>query len=243
MFLFLYYQPQILKPKFSYTMSSRFPLNEAPDHDIHEIMDGLLTEIHNGPPPFPVVEDNGEAMLGPYAAFRYTSSFSLYNVIPNYIWRLAPQRMETANHHDEPTCSYTSEMAKAFFIMAKTCYNPSHVKPRNRELAVLALCSVYDAPYVSYCHRNLGKKVGLDPEQIDDALRGREPRGLTDEEAAVYCLARALSTAVGPLEDALFNSIVARMEKSQAVGVANVIGGYRWIVTLVQLNGADHRWE
>ncbi|KAI0022368.1 AhpD-like protein [Xylariomycetidae sp. FL0641] len=187
-------------------MTPRFPLNEAPAANANETMTSMLADIHGGPPPFPIIEENGESMLGPYAAF-----------------------------------SYTPKMAEAFFIMSKTCYSTEHVKPRNRELAVLALCSVYDAPYMTYCHKNLGKKVGLESDQIDEALRGQEPQGLSEEESAAYCLGRALSAGLGPLDDATFSSIVARMEKSQAVGVANVIGGYRWIVTLVQLNGTDRR--
>ncbi|KAI0383931.1 hypothetical protein F5Y04DRAFT_250031 [Hypomontagnella monticulosa] len=148
----------------------------------------------------------------------------------------------TADRHVNLIYSYTPETAKAILSMWKTCVKPSHIKPRNRELAILALCSVYDAPYVAYCHRIAGKMVGLTGEQIEDALDGKEPQGLDDEEVAAYRLGRALSETRGPLHDDVFSSITSKMEKSQAVGVANIIGGYLWIVTLIQLNGEDRRW-
>ncbi|KAI2640423.1 AhpD-like protein [Hypomontagnella submonticulosa] len=188
-------------------MAYRFPLQDAPDTDAKVTMAELLSEVYDGPSPFPVLEEDGKSMIGPYAAL-----------------------------------SYTPEMARAILTMWKTCVKPSHIKPRNRELATLALCSVYDAPYVAYCHRIAGEMVGLTSGQIDDALNGKEPQGLKDEELAAYRLGRALSETRGPLEDALFNSIASKMEKSQAVGVANIVGGYLWIVTLIQLNGEDRRW-
>ncbi|KAH7304049.1 AhpD-like protein [Stachybotrys elegans] len=188
-------------------MASRFPLMQAPDPEIHKMIASILTEIHNGPPAFPILQEDGDTMLGPYAAF-----------------------------------SYTPEMAKAFFTMSKTCYSPEHIKPRNRGLAIMALCSVFHLPYIVYCHRIVGQKLGFSDQQIDDAMAGKEPQGLTSEESAAYRLGRVLSTDTGPISDAVFDDISSNMDKSQVVAVTNIVGGYLWIAKLVQVNGHDSRW-
>ncbi|KAI2641395.1 hypothetical protein GGS26DRAFT_585785 [Hypomontagnella submonticulosa] len=138
--------------------------------------------------------------------------------------------------------SYTLDVARDFFAVARTAFHPNNVKPRNRELAVMALISVVDIPYMTYCHQRIGGRLGLTAQQCQDALAGKVPEGLSEEEEAAYSLGRALTALVGPLDDMTYQKFASKMEKSELVGIANIIGGYKWIALLGQVNGMDRRW-
>ncbi|KAI1383546.1 uncharacterized protein F4822DRAFT_420938 [Hypoxylon trugodes] len=133
-------------------------------------------------------------------------------------------------------------MTPHFFTMAKTVYNPNVVKPRNRELAILGLCSVVDAPYLVYCHRGVAAHVGLTLEQFEDGLRGTEPTGLDDEELTAYRLGRILAALTGPLDEQKWRETTKSMDKTEIVGITHLIGGYRWVALLEQVNGGEQTW-
>ncbi|QRD92132.1 hypothetical protein F9C07_13368 [Aspergillus flavus] len=63
-----------------------------------------------------------------------------------------------------------------------------------RELAVLAVMTEYDAPYVLYAHSEIALAAGLSREQIQQAVDGMVPDGLDEQEAMVYSLVLKLAT-------------------------------------------------
>ncbi|KAF2865017.1 hypothetical protein BDV95DRAFT_612980 [Massariosphaeria phaeospora] len=82
-----------------------------------------------------------------------------------------------------PLSCTTGHWTQQFFELAKLCYSPMGAKPRSRELAILGLCSIVNAPYMVYCHRAIGTKLGLTAEQYDEGLAGQVPRDLNEEES------------------------------------------------------------
>lgn len=142
------------------------------------------------------------------------------------------------SHH-----SYTPTVAQQFFEVAKTMYGDTTVKARNRELAIMGLCSILDVPYVVYCHRPLAVKYGLSNEQYEEGLAGNVPSGLTEEERMAYSLGRILTDLKGPLDDATWQDAVSKMGKAEIVGIVHTVAGYRWVSLLDHVNGEDRRWE
>ncbi|KAI2780683.1 hypothetical protein F4815DRAFT_469857 [Daldinia loculata] len=140
-----------------------------------------------------------------------------------------------------PLC-YSPIFVDQFFKLAKTVYDSSLVKPRNRELAIIGLASVLDVPYIVYCHRGLAGKVGITDLQYEEGMAGNVPRGLSEEEAMSYRLGRILPTLTGPLDDATFNEATSKMERSQMVGVLHTVAGYRWVAMLEHVNGDMRTW-
>lgn len=94
-----------------------------------------------------------------------------------------------------------------------------------------------NVPYVVYCHKGVAAKVGLTDEQYQEGMAGKEPLGLTDEEAMAYRLGRILPTLTGPLDEETWQEVSSKMEKSEIVGVIHTIAGYRWVAMLEQVNG------
>ncbi|KAJ5526483.1 hypothetical protein N7494_013133 [Penicillium frequentans] len=140
--------------------------------------------------------------------------------------------------------TYSPAFVGQFFEVAKALYAPSTIKPRNRELAILGLSSVLDVPYVTYCHHKIGSKCGLSREQFEDALAGKVPADLSEEETMAYHLGQILTDLKAPLEDTTWKEAVAVMGKSELVGIAHTVSGYRWVALLDQINGGDsERWR
>ncbi|KAI8633364.1 hypothetical protein F5Y19DRAFT_417682 [Xylariaceae sp. FL1651] len=140
-----------------------------------------------------------------------------------------------------PLC-YSPVITRQFFALAKACYDPAAVKPRNRELAILAFASIVNVPYIVYCHRGCGHKVGLSDQQYDDGLAGNVPKDLTEEEVMVYQLGRTLTTLTSRLDDDTWQEATSKLGKAELVGVIHIVAAYKWVALLAQVNGDDERW-
>jgi 4-carboxymuconolactone decarboxylase len=139
-----------------------------------------------------------------------------------------------------PLC-YSPNMIKKWFDLADVIVQ--EVKPRHRVLAITAMCSVLDAPYVTYCQRLVAPTVGFSEEQFNTCLAGNVPQSLTEDEEAVYTLGRTLSSLSGPLDRTLWQDAITKLGHDTLVSIANLISGYRWVSMLDQINGDDERWR
>ncbi|EED11955.1 hypothetical protein TSTA_000330 [Talaromyces stipitatus ATCC 10500] len=187
-------------------MEPRFTIRDAPSVSTHQIIEESLMAMHNGPPPFQWIKNDGSSLMGCYAPLSYSPS-----------------------------------VVRGFFEVARAVYGS--VKPRNRELAILGLLSILDAPYVVYCHRSVASKVGITDEQYEHGLGGNVPNGLNEEEAMAYSLGRILTTLTGLLNESDWRKVISKLDKDQVVGIIHTIGGYRWVALLEQVNGEDRRWS
>lgn len=133
-------------------------------------------------------------------------------------------------------------MAEGLFELGKTLSDSGTVKPRNRELAILGLASIIKAPYIAFCHREIGSRLGLSEEQWNQGLAGNIPQGLNEEEQLVYRLGRTLPLTTEPLDEATWQEVLAKMSKIEFVGVVHVVSAYRW-VSLLDLVHADPKWH
>ena len=108
-----------------------------------------------------------------------------------------------------------------------------------RELSILAVASTFDAPYVAYCHRGLGKRVGLSDDQIEDAVHGRTPKQLPEPETVAYETAKTLATARTPLDGPQFQRAEVILGRQQLAGLMHTVAGYLYVCTLINVAGYD----
>lgn len=130
--------------------------------------------------------------------------------------------------------------------LSKVSFQPHHAKPRNRELAVTGFISVTKVPYMQHCHMIVGEKkanLNFTPEQLKDALAGRMPQDLSEEEQAAYSLGRLLATLRTPMDDHTWEEYAGKLQRSEIVGITNFVGVYQWLALLTHINGVDHRWD
>lgn len=124
--------------------------------------------------------------------------------------------------------------------LSKASYMPNHIKPRNRELTVLAFISVTQVPWMRQVHGVFGTKnptLNFTPEQIQDGLAGNMPQGLDEEEQAAYRLGRVLTSLNGPLDEESWQEFSSKLSKSEIVGIANFVGVFQWLALLIRLKG------
>ncbi|KOC08604.1 hypothetical protein AFLA70_686g000371 [Aspergillus flavus AF70] len=88
---------------------------------------------------------------------------------------------------------YTDDLVKPWFTLAFAITRQERFTLKERELAVLAVMTEYDAPYVLYAHSEIALAAGLSREQIQQAVDGMVPDGLDEQEAMVYSLALKLA--------------------------------------------------
>ncbi|KAK7224171.1 hypothetical protein V2G26_012174 [Clonostachys chloroleuca] len=139
--------------------------------------------------------------------------------------------------------SYTPEVCHEFFAIGKLSYGPGGPNSRNRELAILAMCSIIDAPFIVYSHRPIAKKVGLTEEQFEDAIRGKMPNGLSESERAAYRLGIVLTNQTGRMDDETWAEFSSKLDRLEIVGLIHFVGAYRWVSLLEQVNGDFRDWS
>jgi hypothetical protein len=108
---------------------------------------------------------------------------------------------------------------------------------RERQLCVLACCSVFHAQFMTYAHIKIGKQVKLTSEQILDARTGRVPKGLPEGETAAYVFSKALAEANGPVSDEIYEKAERILGKDRMVGLIHCVGLYTY--TSMVMNASD----
>lgn len=229
-------------------MAPRFPLEEAPDANIKDMIGDALHVMHGGPPPFQWVAEDGGSLVGCYAPLSYVSAWVRPSLPcpcscpPGHQKILGNEgdlhRSKDVNRFSLHGFSFTPTVARSFFDVAKVVYGA--VQPRYRELAILGLSSVMPVPVIVQHHREIAPTVQLTLEQYDEGLAGQVPRNLSDGEVTAYELGRKLTAQTGPLDDATWKDVTSHITKAEVVGIVHVISGYRWVALLEQVNGEAH---
>ena len=104
-------------------------------------------------------------------------------------------------------------------------------------MGILATAATFDAPYVLYCHRSTASKLGFTEEQVEDAMSGRTPKAISEEEKVSYETALILARDRKPLEDKDFDRAEKILGRAGVAGLANVVAAYLYVCILVSVAG------
>src|SRR6202167_3635930 len=77
---------------------------------------------------------------------------------------------------------YSPEICGSFLALQKIEEEQTTLSKRTRQVVILAVGSVWKAPYKLYAHSAVAAKVGLTKEQIDSLVSGQIPYGLNEDE-------------------------------------------------------------
>ncbi len=117
-------------------------------------------------------------------------------------------------------------ISKAFFEFVLAEHEGTSLSKRAREVIILTVGAVWQAPYELYAHCAVGRHVGLSDDEVCTLADGGLPKDLSDTEAVAHRVARALS-----LEHRLDDSLYGEAEK--------LLGG-KGIADAVMLTGVYH---
>jgi 4-carboxymuconolactone decarboxylase len=87
------------------------------------------------------------------------------------------------------------EMATQSLKLQATEEQYTSLDERARQIVILTVGAVWQAPYELYAHAAAAHHAGLAESTVAELIAGGEPDALTDPEKTAHRLARALSTA------------------------------------------------
>src|SRR6202453_3382176 len=79
---------------------------------------------------------------------------------------------------------YSPEICSSFLALQKLEEEQTSLTKRTRQVVILTVGSVWNAPYELYAHSAVAAKVGLTVQQIDSLVSGHNPDGLSEGELA-----------------------------------------------------------
>ena len=87
------------------------------------------------------------------------------------------------------------EIATEFFKLQAAEEQYTSLDERQRQVVILTVGAVWQAPYELYAHSAVARHAGLAESIVAELVAGGLPEALTDAEKTAHRLARALSTA------------------------------------------------
>jgi 4-carboxymuconolactone decarboxylase len=126
---------------------------------------------------------------------------------------------------------HNAELARRMQALGEHLRWGNKLPPALLELAVLYTARRWSCQHEWYMHEKLARKAELAPGIIDDIAAGREPRGMSADEAMVY---RACQQAhqSGRLDDETFGALSARFGLDGVLDLL-VLNGYYSAMAMV----------
>lgn len=120
----------------------------------------------------------------------------------------------------------TPGISSAFMDLAVAERKHTSLSKRSREVIILTVGAVWQAPYELYAHCAVGRQVGLSDDEVRTLADGGRPESLTGAETVAHRVARALSID-HRLDEALYRE-------------ADALLGAQGIMEAVVLTGLYH---
>ncbi|TGJ79823.1 hypothetical protein E0Z10_g8944 [Xylaria hypoxylon] len=133
---------------------------------------------------------------------------------------------------------YTEDISDSWLALASNVMRQQRFTFREKELAIIAVLSEYDVPYVLYAHSEIAIHAGFTKEQTQQAFHGQLPTGLEVRESAVYNLALKLAKLRSPMDDEDFQQARSILGKDGVAGIAHIVSGYIYVAMLSNISGA-----
>jgi 4-carboxymuconolactone decarboxylase len=89
----------------------------------------------------------------------------------------------------------TPDISTALLNLAVAEQKHTSLSKRGREVVILTVGAVWQAPYELYAHCAVGRQLGLSDDAVRTLAQGQLPQELTDEEAVAHRVACALGRA------------------------------------------------
>ncbi|WP_246133442.1 carboxymuconolactone decarboxylase family protein [Mycobacterium helveticum] len=125
-------------------------------------------------------------------------------------------------------CLLNPGLAAAFLKLQAAEQQCSLLDERTRQVVILTVGAVWDAPYELYAHSAVARHAGLPEPVIAELVAGREPQALPEDQRTAHRLARALSTA-HQVDEALYNQAVQRFGSAGVFDITALTGIYHTV--------------
>jgi 4-carboxymuconolactone decarboxylase len=131
---------------------------------------------------------------------------------------------------------HNAELARRIQSLGEHLRWKTKLPPKLVELAVLVTARRFTCQHEWFIHVELARKAGLGEALIESIRRGREPRDLPPEEAAVYAFSRE-AHATGRVSDAVFAAVRERFALEGALDLLALNGYYSMMAMVLNTAG------
>ena len=105
---------------------------------------------------------------------------------------------------------------------------------RERQVVILAVGAIWQAPYELYAHSAAALSAGLSPERVDTLAGGGMPDQLSTREQCAWRFAHQL-TSERDIEQALYDQAVELFGTHGIVDMLHLIGAYQLVCSLLNV--------
>ncbi len=109
---------------------------------------------------------------------------------------------------------------------------------RIRELAIMRVAVLNDAPYEFRAHTPFALAEGFTPQQIE-AMRQDQPQGFSEAEQAVLAYTDSMTREIH-VPDAVFNAIRPHFNEREIVELTATIAAYNLVSRFLEAMQIDH---
>ena len=125
-------------------------------------------------------------------------------------------------------CLLNPGLAAAFLKLQAAEQQCTSLDERIRQVVILTVGAVWDAPYELYAHSAAARHAGLSEPVIAELVAGREPQALPQDQRVAHRLARALSTA-HQVDEALYDQAVQQFGSAGVFDITALTGIYHTV--------------
>lgn len=105
---------------------------------------------------------------------------------------------------------------------------------RTRQVVILTVGAVWQAPYELYAHSAVGRRAGLADDAVRTLAAGGLPEQLSDDEVVAHRVARALSVE-HHVEDALYREAENRFGPTGVADIVMLTGIYHTVCAILNV--------
>jgi 4-carboxymuconolactone decarboxylase len=122
----------------------------------------------------------------------------------------------------------TPALSSAFFDFQIAEQKHTSLSDRCREVVILTVGGVWQAPYELYAHSAAGRHVGLSDEAVRTLADGGLPEGLSEEETTAHRVSRALAVE-HRLDETLYRDAVRLFGPDGLMDLVVLVGIYQTV--------------
>ena len=131
---------------------------------------------------------------------------------------------------------HNAELARRIQQLGEHLRWNSRLAPGLLELAVLVTAREWNCQHEWYMHEKLARKAGLDPGIVEAVAQGKEPLGMSVDEALVYTASKQ-AHASGRLDDATFAAARERFGLDGTLELLALNGYYSMMAMVLNTAG------
>jgi 4-carboxymuconolactone decarboxylase len=126
----------------------------------------------------------------------------------------------------------TPALSSAFFEFQIAEQKHTSLSERCREVVILTVGAVWQAPYELYAHCAVGRHVGLSDEAVHILADGGLPEDLSEVETLAHRVARALSVE-HRLDEALYRDAISLLGPDGLMDLIMLVGIYQTVCAIL----------